>query len=200
LAERSDGKFDLDIGPEHSVLVRPHGKDIDPEEIKVLRLLLERAGTTPTDGTADNKMPAPATGSHFALAIDHHSARLFDLFSSGGEPAKPLIITPKDPHGFLRHMEHRKEADYAGQHAPEDHDYYDRIATLLDPSSKIILLCHGHGKSNAGEYFVAYLKEHHPGLAPGLLAVVSTDLSHMTDGEIVAEGRAHLPVGAGSAA
>lgn len=69
---------------------------------------------------------------------------------------KPLLLAPNDPHGFLRHLEHRKEAHYQGDRVPEDHDYYARISDALKVAEQVVILSHGKGKSNTGEHFVEY--------------------------------------------
>jgi hypothetical protein len=193
VTERPTGDFDVTVGTQHTIIARPHGKDLDVEDVTHVRKFLDRIGLNlaePAPGAAE----ASALGLEcvqYVAVIDHQAARLFQLDGKGlAEP--PKVVQPKDPHGFLRHLEHRKEADYEGERTPEDHDYYERIAVALKSASQIAILTRGTGKSNAGVCFAAFLAKHHAEIAHRIVSTTNADLSHMTDGEIVAKGRASL--------
>jgi hypothetical protein len=193
LEKRHNGEIGLTIGTEHATLQKPKAKDLDFEELKHLRTFLKKVGFDPEESTLSDTIKAASepADSDYIVVIDHHEARLFEMHASQHE--QPQVIVPHDSHGFLRHLEHRKEADYQGERVPEDHGYYGRIAAALKSASGIVILTRGTGKSNAGEYFIEYLEQHHPDLGHRVLAKVDVDLSHMTDGELIAVGRSHLP-------
>jgi hypothetical protein len=195
---RSNGEFDVNIGAEHAIIARPHGKDLDIEEITQVRKFLGKVGLDAAHPVPGDASAVGGNDVQYIAVIDHHSARLFQLHDGVGIVEPPQVVEPKDPHGFLRHLEHRKEADYEGERTPEDHDYYERIAAALKPASQIAILAHGTGKSNAGEYLVAYLMKRHAETAHRVVATTNADLSHMADGEIVAMGRASLRPKAGT--
>jgi len=134
--------------------------------------------------TSSPSIRMPAIPSKFAVVlIDHHHARIFEAGRDGGlEEAAHL--EPEDPHGFLRHLEHRKEADYQGQRAPEADEFYERVAQRLESASAIVLIGEGTGKSSALVYFKEYLKERHKDVDDSVVATARADLSHMTLGEI----------------
>lgn len=115
--------------------------------------------------------------------IDHHRARFFESTPDDrlteGEHLEPL-----DPHGFQRHLEHRKEADYKGQRVPEADEFYERVAQRLRNAPSIVLLGDGTGKSSAMQYLLAYLKERHKEIADRVVAAQDADLSSISLGEI----------------
>ena len=67
------------------------------------------------------------------LLIDHQRARFFDSVDTPGGLEERGHLAPEDPHGFLRHLEHRKEADYHGQRVPEQ---YIHRQSDLDPAGR----------------------------------------------------------------
>jgi hypothetical protein len=127
------------------------------------------------------------------LLIDHHRARFFDY--ADDNLVEGSHLEPLDPHGFLHHLEHRKEADYSGQRAPEATEFYDRIAERLKAAPSIVLVGDATGKSSAVRYFALYLKEKHSDVAARVLDTVHADLSAIDLGEIrkIAERYANVP-------
>ena len=100
-------------------------------------------------------------------------------------------LEPLDPHGFERHLEHRKEADYKGQRAPEEDEFYERVAQRLKNAPSILLLGDATGKSSAMEYLVTYLKHRHKEIADRVVAAKDVDLSAISLGEIERIARGH---------
>ena len=118
-----------------------------------------------------------------ALTIDHHRARFFQS-TGDGRFVEQGHLEPKDPHGFRRHLEHRKEADYRGQRVPEADEYYERIAQRLKGDSQVLLVGDATAKSSATEYLLAYLKEKHPDAADRVIGAEDADLSSLNLGDI----------------
>lgn len=125
------------------------------------------------------------------LLIDHHGARFFENAGSGTPLEEREPLKPQDPHGFERHLEHRKEADYKGQHIPEADEFYKRIAQQLTGTSPIVLVGHATGKSSAARYFLEYLKNKHKAIADRIIATEDADLSAITLGQIEQIARQH---------
>jgi hypothetical protein len=125
------------------------------------------------------------------LLIDHKGARFFEAEKGAGGVEERGHFEPKDPHGFLRHLEHRKEADYRGQRAPEADEFYECIAQRLETSASIVLVGDATGKSSAMRYFLAYLKEKHKEIAARIVGTEEADLSSITLGEIEKIARRH---------
>jgi hypothetical protein len=93
------------------------------------------------------------------LLIDHQGARFFETIGGAGGLAERGRLEPKDTRGYLRHLEHRKEADYRGQRVPEADEFYDRIAERLRGSPSIVLVGDATGKSSAVRYLLGYQTE-----------------------------------------
>jgi hypothetical protein len=125
------------------------------------------------------------------VLIDHQRARFFESIDTTGRLEEREHLEPKDPHGFRRHLEHRKEADYHGQRVPEADEFYERIAQRLKGSPSILLVGDATGKSSAARYLLGYLKEKHKEIADRILGTEGADLSSVTLGEIEQIARRH---------
>lgn len=130
--------------------------------------------------------PSPAV-----VLIDHHRARFYEPAATPGGLQERGQIEPMDPHGFERHLEHRKEADYRGQRVPEADEYYERVARRLKEFPSFIVLGDATGKSSAMRYLLQYLDAKHGELAGRVVAAQEADLSSITLGEIEGIARSH---------
>jgi hypothetical protein len=118
------------------------------------------------------------------VLIDHHGARFFESVGAGIKLEEGEHLKPKDPRGFERHLEHRKEADYRGQRIPEADEFYERVAQRLTSATRILLIGDATGKSSAMQYFLSYLKSKHKAIADRVVGAEDTDLSAITIGQI----------------
>jgi len=125
------------------------------------------------------------------LLIDHHGARFYQAGGSPGGLEERAHLEPADPHGFRRHLEHRKEADYQGQRVPEADEFYERVAQRLSTASSIVLVGDATGKSSASQYLLDYLKKNHKTIADRVIAIEDADLSSITLGQIEEIARRH---------
>jgi len=173
------------IGSQRSFFKRPHTHNLQTDEVSRLRRFLHEAGVGATP-----KKSAPAV--RMVVVIDHHMARIYqDL--GGSRPKPEDAMKPYDPHGFHRHLIHRKEAHYEGQRIPEEDSFYEEIAEELRPAKEIVLIGHGTGKSSAMDFLAEYLKTHHHATVfPQVIATEVADLSALTEPEIEALAKQHL--------
>jgi hypothetical protein len=125
------------------------------------------------------------------VLIDHRGARFFE-FASEDRLTEGGHLEPLDPHGFRRHLEHRKEADYRGQRVPESDEFYERIAQRLKNAPSILLVGDAAGKSSAMRYLLEYLKARHEETAGRVVATQDADLSAISLGEIKEIARRYL--------
>jgi glutamine synthetase adenylyltransferase len=125
------------------------------------------------------------------LLSDHHGARFFEKMGPSGGLEEREHLQPKDPHGFLRHLEHRKEADYQGQRIPEADEFYERVAQRLKGSPSILLVGDAAGKSSALRYLSSYLNEKHKDIIGHIVGTEDADLSAITLGQIEEIARRH---------
>jgi hypothetical protein len=174
--ERHDGKYEFQIGDVHAVFSKPHHKDVEAAGIAELRRFLTQAGV-------EAESP-PAHVQPLVLLVDHHSARFFEAAPDGSHLEEREHLEPKDPHGFEHHLEHRKEADYEGQRAPEASEFYERVAQRLKGAPSIVLIGDATAKSSAMTYLAEYLKDKHKEVADHIVATKREDLSRITVGEI----------------
>ncbi len=172
------------VGSQRAFFKRPHTHSLEVDEVSRLRRFLHEAGVgaTPTES---------ASAGRIVVAIDHHLARIYKNVG-GSRPEREDAMKPYDPHGFHRHLIHRKEAHYEGQRVPEETSFFEEIAEDLKPAKEIVLIGHGTGKSSALDFLVEYLKTHHSTIFPQVIATEFADLSALTEPEIEALAKQHL--------
>ncbi len=160
-----------------------------------LRHLLTGAGWSPE--TAGHAEPGAATTDavvpedNLLVVIAHHEARLYHL-DIGAADAADGVIRPYDPHHVLHHLTHKDESRERGQRAPEDHTFYERIATAIAQAAHVVVVGHGAGHSNAAGHLLAHLKMHHPQIFSKVTAELVADLSALTPPQLLALGRRAL--------
>jgi hypothetical protein len=178
--ERHDGNDEFRIGTTSEVFKRPHHKDIELEDVVRLRAFLERGGVDASGPKSESTGAQAPPKSYVVLLIDHHSARFFEPQSDGVHIIERERVEPADPHGFERHLEHRKEADYQGERVPEPTEYYERVAQRLEDFAVTLLLGNATGKSSALHYLEQYLQEKHKDVRARVVDTVHVDLSSIT--------------------
>jgi hypothetical protein len=185
---RRDQEFTFVIGSRQASFRRPHGHDLEVEEVSHLRKFLKEAQLP------DALAPSPPSG-RAVVVIDHHSAHIFQDTPAG---LVDETVRPYDPFHFHHHLIHRKEAHYRGERVPEESEFYEEIAKHLVQAHEIVLIGHAVGTSNAAGYLSDYLKKHHSAIAARIVATEQADLSALTEPEIEQLARGHY-VSAGPA-
>jgi hypothetical protein len=181
--ERHDGKYEFQIGSQQAVFAKPRHKDVGVEDITELRRFLKQSGLDPTSMSVEEAVASEAHPT--VVLVDHHRARFFEAEPGSAHFEEREHLEPTDLHGFERHLEHRKEADYKGQRVPEATEFYERIAQQLKDASTIVLIGDATGKSSAMSYLVDYLKDKHKEIAGRISGTVAhADVSDMTVPEI----------------
>jgi hypothetical protein len=175
---RPDNKFTLDLAGQHYVMHKPHGKDLTSSEVADLRHFLQGAGWSATGAPAAPTAAASASLS-LLVAVDHHGARLYRIDGTSAEAGR-LEIRPYDPHHFLHHLTHKDQSREEGQRAPEDFDFYERIGVALAPATRIVVVGHGAGKSNAAIHLLEYLRTHRRETYARVVRKLEADLSAVT--------------------
>jgi hypothetical protein len=176
--QKANDKFTVDLGGEHYLIHKPHTKDLTSSEVTDLRHFLQRAGWSPgapSQAEAHRDLE-PGT---LLVVVDHHGARIYRVEPGSGESASRQI-TPYDPHHFLHHLTHKDQSREAGQRAPEDSTFYQRIGDALAAASRIIVVGHGKGQSNAARHLLEYLRAHHGETYQRVVHEIEADLSAIT--------------------
>lgn len=177
-------EFVFVVGTQREFFKRPHTHELGIEEVSRLRKFLKEAaaGAAPQGSVQQGRM---------VVLIDHDAAHIYEG-RNGSPPLEEVTVTPYDPHGFHRHLIHRKEAHYQGERLPEETSFYDEVAKTLAAASEISLIGHGTGKSSAVNFLVDYLKSHHSEVFRLVKAVATVDLSALTEPEREALARRYM--------
>jgi hypothetical protein len=179
----SGQEFTFVIGSRQASFRKPHGHELDVEEVSHLRKFLKEAQLP------DDLAPVPPSG-RTVVVIDHHAAHIFQ--DTAVDIADEETVKPYDPFHFHHHLIHRKEAHYRGERVPEENEFYQEIAKHLAPAQEIVLIGHAIGTSNAASYLSDYLKKHHSTVAARVVAIEQADLSALTAPEIEELARGHF--------
>lgn len=197
--QKGNDEVSFGIAGEHHRIRSPHTKDLTTAEVIAFRHMLTRAGWAP-QAKPDLSIKADHAGSvegaaeprpDLLLVVDHHEARLYHL-DIGSKDLVDHVIKPYDPHHFLHHLTHKDESRERGQRAPEDHAFYEAIAHAIMPGSRIVLVGHGKGHSNAADHLAAFLQKHHHDSFQRVVREVAADLSALTAPQLLDLGRRAL--------
>jgi hypothetical protein len=171
-------KFGFTIAEQHYVLHKPHTKDLPSAQVAELRQFLTRAGWAP--GSAPQPLADPSQQAlTLVVVVDHHGAKIFRVDAVSGGTA-PKELRPYDPHHFLHHLAHKDQSREEGQRAAEDPSFYKRISEALAAGSRIVVIGHGAGKSNAAKHLTEYLRTHHRETYQRIVSELEADLSAVT--------------------
>lgn len=142
-------EFAFVVGSQRAFFKHAGEHTIEVSEISRLRKFLREAGLGVIADKAAERI-------RMVVVIDHHIARIFKGLDGGGHPSVDAV-RPYDPNGFHRHLIHRKEAHYKGEHVPEELSFYEEVAHALEPAQEIVMIGHGTGKSSSVDILAAYL-------------------------------------------
>jgi hypothetical protein len=181
-----DNEFAFVVGSQRAFFKRPNTHSLEVDEVARLRRFLREAGQGQAEPASKSARPLREVA-----VIDHHLARVYQDID-GSRPQEEDAVRPYDPHGFHRHLIHRKEAHYQGERVPEDRSFYEEVAKDLAPAQEIVLIGHGTGKSSALVYLVEELKKNHPTVYQRVIATEIVDLSALTEAEIEAIAKRHM--------
>jgi hypothetical protein len=116
---------------------------------------------------------------HAVVWLDHHEARIFQF---NRDEAECAVIRPHEPN---IHLHHHAGSNTDGR-APEDQDYYGRVAGALAGSKEIPVV----GPATAKLEFVKHATRRDADVADAIVGVETVD--HPTDGELVAYARSYF--------
>jgi hypothetical protein len=166
-----------------------HHPNLDPEAVLRVRHLLEEAGVTPEHPAAE---PASARGDQsrrLVIHLDHHHT---DIFLLDGEEVEHAQLKPHGVWGSGEQLSHRHDRDIAGQKAPREYDYLNRIMAAMDDADAVLLLGHGSGESDMRQLLLAHVRRHRPDLLQRLVGVETLPSAHPTEGELLALAKEHF--------
>jgi hypothetical protein len=178
------GNLHIDIAGHRVTLKHTNEKQLTKDQVEQLRAFLEGLSIVP--GHPDVAVPEPETFDQPGLIIvlDHHEARLWQQTAADAKVRESGALRPHDRHHFRHHLTHRKEADYKGQRAPEDYEFYKELVKALENAPSAVVIGDATGKSSAMHFFRDYLAEHHKALLQRVAGFVDADLSALTEPQI----------------
>lgn len=168
-----------------------HHHHLDVEGVLQLRQFLLQACITPGHplAGADQGPTAPsAAPRRLVLQLSHHGARLWWL--EGDE----ITTAQLRPHGLWnsnQRLSHRHDRDLAGQRAPLDFAFLQRLSEAVLQADQVLLLGHGHGQSDMRQLLRDHLHRHHPE-ALERLDTLPLDDAACSEAELLALARAHF--------
>jgi hypothetical protein len=188
--EKANGEFVFEVAGKRLVMRKPHAKDMTSDEVIDLRHFLGQAGFSPEHPSEAAVRPNPAAPS-LLIVVDHHEAKIFHVDVTS-DNASEHVIRPYDPHHFLHHVAHKDQSRERGQRAPEEPEYYEKIANAVTLGGKIIVVGHGAGKSSAAHHLTEYLRLHHRATYQRIVRDIDADLSSITTPQLLDLARGAL--------
>ena len=120
------------------------------------------------------------------VALDTHEAL---VWATGVAPGnKPEHVFAPDHRRKHRHVRGAQLGEGQMNVTDEAH-FFESIVSSISDAGEILLIGHGNGKANAPTAFRHYLEKKHHGLAAKVAAVVDSDLSALTDAQVLAVAR-----------
>ncbi|NBX56626.1 MAG: translational machinery protein, partial [Betaproteobacteria bacterium] len=113
---------------------------------------------------------------HAVVWLDHVQAHVIHF---SPDDVERFVVQPHHPH----HKLHSTAGTLGDGRAPEDKDYYHRVAQALQGAQEILVV----GPAQAKLHLVKHIHAHDHALVPKLIGVETVD--HPTDGQLVAYAR-----------
>jgi hypothetical protein len=166
-----------------------HHPDLDPEAVLRVRHLLQEAGVTPGHPEAEGPTARGDQSPRLVIHLDHHRT---DTFLLEGDAVEHAVLTPHGLWGSGENLSHRHDRDIAGQKAPRDFDYLNRILQALEGADAVLLLGHGTGESDMRQLLLAHVRRHRPDLLERLVGVETLSIADPSEGQLIAVAKEHF--------
>jgi stalled ribosome rescue protein Dom34 len=116
---------------------------------------------------------------HALVWLDHAQAHVMHISPDDVEKS---LVQPNQQH----HKLHSRVGTLGDGRAPEDQDYYHRVAEALKGASEILIV----GPAQAKLQLIKHIHAHDPALVSKVVGVETVD--HPTDGQLVAFARKYF--------
>jgi len=188
----SDHRLKLELSNGNSMVLHaasgPHHAYIDEEGVLRLRRFLQQSGITPQHPTADSQSTRGDQSKRLVIHLNHRGARLWWL---GHEEIETKDLKPNNLWNSHQRLNHRHDRDVAGQRAPLDYAYLNKLSEAVVQADRVLLLGHGHGSSDMCGLLKAHLDKHNPSAGEKVETKILDDTSH-TDSELLAISQNHF--------
>lgn len=185
-----DHRLHLQLGSGEALVLRSAAgrqpATLDEEGVLRLRRCLQQAGITPEHP----QPPPPATergdqARRLVIHLDHRGARLWWLDDAG---IRSEDLQPRGLWSSGQRLSHRHDRDVAGQRAPLDHAFLERLSQAVETADRVLLLGHGKGQSDLRQLLQDHLSHRHPSLLERL-ETIQLDDTACSDAELLAMAR-----------
>ena len=121
------------------------------------------------------------------VVIDHAGAKVFRT-QQARAGASALEIVPDPPQQFQHQTKSETHDKDREEKYPHDLQFFEQIAVACKAGGRIVLIGRGKGQSNEAHHFLAYLDAHHTDVSARVLPLLTADLSHITDAQLIELG------------
>lgn len=166
-----------------------HHPNLDADAVLRMRHLLEEAGVTPQHPEAEPASPRGDQSRRLVIHLDHHRT---DVYLLEGDEVDHAVLIPHGVWGSGENLSHRHDRDIAGQKAPRDYDYLNRILSTMEGADAVLLLGHGTGESDMRQLLLAHVHRHRPDLLERLVGVDTLAIANPSEGQLLAAAREHF--------
>ena len=190
--ERSGGRLKIRLpqGPETWLHCGGHHASVlEAEAVLRLRHFLQEAGIDPEHPEGEPESPRGDQARRLVLHLSQHHTEAFAL---EGEEAADGALQPLGIWGSGESTTHHHERDNAGQRAPLNHDFLQRLTGAISDADAVLLLGHGTGESDLREQVLKHLKTHRPDLLPRIVGVVTLNDEGLGEAGLLAIAREHF--------
>lgn len=125
--------------------------------------------------------------SNVIVVIDHAEAKVFRTVPAR-VGASTHEIAPDAPQHFRHNTARERQDGDRDEKHPDDTTFFEQIVGACTAADRIVLIGRGKGQSNEAQHLIAYLAAHHPDVSARVLPAITADLSHISNGELIALG------------
>jgi hypothetical protein len=168
-----------------------HHTVLDPAGVLRLRRFRHTSGIHTDQPEAAQAAEAPQRGDQskrLVIHLDHRGARLWWL---DGEHIESSTLTPHGIWSSHQQLSNRRDRDIAGQRAPLDHAFLNKLSEAVLQADRVLLLGHSHGESDLRMMLHKHLEQHHP-MAIARLELELLDDTACSDAELLGVARKHF--------
>jgi hypothetical protein len=166
-----------------------HHPDLDPDAVLRVRHLLQEAGVTPGHPEAEGPGARGDQSRRLVIHLDHHRT---DAFLLEGDAVEHAVLKPHGLWGSGETLSHRHDRDIAGQRAPRDYDYLNRILQAMEGADAVLLLGHGTGESDMRQLLLDHVRRHRPDVLERLVGVETLAIADPSEGQLLALAKEHF--------